>query len=125
MDIQGWEAIKELLERTPDMPELFKFESEALLSLVNQEIARLSKTEEEIKIALDYVHDWKFEALQYDESVGIFPPYNEEVNAWETIEIALNQMKTKNQEDCDQCKEYQLDFYFCPNCGKENNNASD
>jgi hypothetical protein len=62
-----------------------------LLALIDSEIVRQSATDEQIRTALDYVNDYKKVAMDYDTSVGIFPPTSEEVRAWETVETALRQ----------------------------------
>lgn len=109
-----------------------------ILAMIDEAIARQSVTDEQIRTALDYVSDYKKEAMAYDISVGIFPPTSEEVRAWETIETALRQMLT---EPCWYCKgieshgiksvktvtdesdrelgAYDTPYNFCPNCGRK------
>lgn len=54
-------------------------------------------TDEQIRTALDYVNDYKKEAMAYDTSVGIFPPTSEEVRALETVETALRQYQKPSE----------------------------
>jgi len=103
------------------------------LELIDEEIARQSVTDEDVKRAIDILHDWDVENI-HDPSVGIWRD-EDMANA---IPIAITALQQMRAEPCIYCKELSnekgflsvkyetcetwlkpITASFCPNCGRK------
>ncbi|MCK9482495.1 MAG: hypothetical protein M0R38_12205 [Bacteroidia bacterium] len=104
-----------------------------ILELIDEEIARQSVTDEDVKRAIDILHDWDVENI-HDPSVGIWRD-EDMANA---IPIAITALQQMRAEPCIYCKELSnekgflsvkyetcetwlkpITASFCPNCGRK------